>query len=494
MHNSIRRLLNVTLLSAVCFLIACDMSAAQTIGPGTYNLPEDGNIGEDNSIGSNTTVNVFENGVIGDGFEIGVDGVVNVDTVVNNIAGTMGTSVIRDGGVLNVSGGVNDFASATQGGTINVSGGSISDTASYFAASGTLSGGEVRSVVLRNGSNVSISGGSFRFVNELRASGQAQSFLAVSGGVFSDAFASRNVEFSGAGFRHNGNAVTGSFVFQSGDVLSGTLSDGNTFLIKDQFSAQLSNVSIVETAVPDIGDTNIVVDSNSSINSLRAGQHLTIVEGGELTGPFTSLGAEVDIQGGMINGHMEFGQSNVSMSGGEFDVIGTDIEIADDSTFQLSGGRLDALDVYGNSEFQMSGGVIEDLINIGSIENQPDQQSSFVRVSGGEILARLNVFEGNVFEVEAVEFFLDGVEIDLEVNSPLELLQRNGELLTGTFSDGNSFSFDLSEELSTNQFAPDFISSGATFRILQVAAIPEPSAGVLLLCFSGWIASKRKRR
>jgi len=96
--------------------------------------------------------------------------------------------------------------------------------------------------------------------------------------------------------------------------------------------------------------------------------------------------------------------------------------------------------------------------------------------------------EVNIF---GTEFFIDGILVDdlsLNESQILNLNSLGSFTLSGLFSDGSEFQFDINSFGSGSTF-----SSDAQLAIFRTAAIPEPTAFPLLVV-AGLLFSKRRCR
>ena len=279
-------------------------AAAQTV----INVPPS-SVDFDTPIGLNTTLNVFDGGVI------------------DFLTAMSGSTVNISGGSV---GRVRFTALADS--AVNISGGSVGGTFTALSGSAvTISGGSVgTSFTAFSGSTVNISGGSF--------------------GIGFTAEAGSDVELIGGAFKLNGADFAGSIItLQTDDVFTGTLQDGSPFIFYTGFSGgdQLNNVELTEVPLPDIDTTPIVVNAANpnGPHSLGVGQVLTLQDGGSLgagnvTGDdiaFHALGATLNIEGGVLGDFVNIAESTVNMSGGS---IGEFFDVFSGSTVNISGGSI----------------------------------------------------------------------------------------------------------------------------------------------------------
>jgi len=217
------------------------------------NVPPDPNIGDNGSIGSNTKLNLFDGGRIGESFEAGVpfgfsmnveinisggmvgDGFdANGGSTVNVSAGMIGRSFRANGGsTVNISGGVvGDAFRANGGSTVNISGGSVGHGFSSFFSEVNISGGSIgRSGEALEGSTVNISGGS----TGVEFNAYDRSTVNVSGGYLGgsfNAFPGSTTNISGGRVGQNFRAIDTAVVNVTGGVVEdGFTSSGDRTLV-----------------------------------------------------------------------------------------------------------------------------------------------------------------------------------------------------------------------------------------------------------------------
>jgi len=135
---------SATVTSVVCLSVIA-LSSFVTIGQAygqstILHIPPDPNIGDDQSIGAGTQLNLFDGGVIGSNFNDTIDFQLPVE--VNIFGGTVGTLFRANGGsTTNISGGsVGDRVHAFDGSTVNISGGSVGDFIAFNGSTVNLFG------------------------------------------------------------------------------------------------------------------------------------------------------------------------------------------------------------------------------------------------------------------------------------------------------------------------------------------------------------------
>ena len=344
--------MNVRVNLLAIFVLSICSTCAHAQFDTVINLPENpdspnpsgfsGNfIGDRQGISSNTQLNVSNGGSIGPLFDAGAEGVPSTNVEVNVSGGAVGNGFDAFGGsTVNISGGTvgNNFE-AFGGSTVNISGGVVD---SFFdAESGStvnISGGTVgRDFDARGGSTVDISGGTFG--NDFTAFGTVN----ISGGTFGndfDAFGSSTVNISGGEFLLNGSAIndiTSPFNLSEGDVFTGTLEDGSSFIFSTESSDFLTGVNLFETSTPTLDTTPQIINTASALRSLGTGQTLTVQFGGALGDSLTAIGATLNVESGSIGNGAEVANSEVNVSGGS---VGNDFSAFSGSTVNITEGTV----------------------------------------------------------------------------------------------------------------------------------------------------------
>ena len=285
-----------------------DVSVSEDIGgDGTttqLNISDGGSVGNNVSAESGSEINV-SGGTVGGSFDANSGSEINVSggtvggafdansgSEVNISGGSLGSNFnAQSGSVVNISGGtVGSLFDAESGSVVNISGGTLGTFTEAFSGSVVnISGGLIGDFFdAESGSVVNISGGTF-------------------GSTF-DALPESDVELIGGNFELNGTAFSGptiSLTEGEGDVFSGTLTDGSTFIFSDAASDTLSNVTLTSEVLPAVDVSPIVVATANPVGlsgGLRSGQTLTIVSGGEVAGDFEMIDATLNVEGGQLGG------------------------------------------------------------------------------------------------------------------------------------------------------------------------------------------------
>jgi hypothetical protein len=382
-----------------------------------------------------------------------------------NITGGLlesGFTALQDS-VMNISGGKVQGATA-EGGTINVSGGEVSANLNAHSDSHVnVSGGRVRELRAVDGSNVAISGGNFDTLNVVSGARAV-----IRGGNFGDDsfFAGPTVDFVGldfevdgvpiAGLETPGSEVTFS-ILTTNQLFTGTLSDGTPFAFRSNEEDGVNSVKLVRAGTMPAGPAVIEVPSDAAPGGVRAGQQLTLREGGRLRANFNAgRGSVVNIRGGTVEENFEAFAAAVNIEGGQ---VGNDFDAFTESEINIRGGNVGSnFDAYDGSEVNMSGGTLARLdaltgsqINMGGgkITQLQGENGSRTRWSGG-VIGTISVSGAtSTLAIHGVDFKLNGVPLaglgsegnSRQFNIPMT------SILTATLADGtpvvlgNGFNF-----------------------------------------------------
>ena len=465
---------------AVSLIFFCALSSvcAQPFST-ILNIPPDPDIGDSQSIASDTQLNLSAGGSIGAQFDAGASNGTSSNIEVNITGGTVG----------------DDFG-ARSSSTVNITGGTVGTSFRAFS-----------------GSVVNISGGAV-----------GDRFEAYSGGL---------LRISGNEFRLDGTIIDGletvgntiSFDLPSfGTVLSGTLEDGTPFAFSKRDADEIANgaLTLQAAALPAIGPTTIRVPSDPAPMGVRTGQTLIVdnggmvddyfraghgsavkILGGTVGNNFEAVGAQVDISGATVGRGFRAFRSTVNISEG---AAVTSIVAFSGSTVNISGGTIggslgasgSTVNIFGGSvgarstaasgssvnifdgdvgrrfvaksggTVNISGGRIGDLFEA--------KNGGIVNITGGEFGDFFKALSGSEINLFGTEFLLDGIDItsSLTMNVPLMINDRN-VTLSGVLHDGSPFSFDLN---SRSLRRGGFFDVRAT---LTVTLVPEPTSEVLVI-------------
>jgi len=163
-----------------------------------------------------------------------------------------------------------------------------------------------------------------------------------------------------------------------GDVFSGTLEDGSTFILNDQRGSgendSISNLVLSEVTLPEFAPSVVVDTPSQNLTArLRSGQTLTLRDGGVLGDSFESADAILNVEGGALGDSATIAQGTLNLSGG---TIGDGFLAVSDSTLNISGGRIGVQLNAVKSDVNISGG---------SIGNSFAAEQSEVNITGGNV-------------------------------------------------------------------------------------------------------------
>lgn len=289
---------------ALAAWVAPSSTSGQTIPAGTHDVPPLV-VGDNQSMGSNTTLNIYESGVVGQNFSAGLSGPLNHNLAVNLAGGVIGNGfTARNGAVVNVSSGsIGANATASIGSHLRLTGGTVGSGLNVSGA-------------------VEVDGGT---LSTVRVSGSGVlSVLAGLGGTVDSLSGTLNVS--------GGEVRTRNTMFGTVNVSGGKIAGG---LVMGQ-NAEL-NVSGGEVA-----GAYIYYYSNVKISGGKIGQGLRVVNASTL-----------QMTGGVIEQNFYVGSSSpVRLAGG---VVGDNIQ-KDAGTHRL---------VLIGSDFRLDGVPIANLTSDG---------------------------------------------------------------------------------------------------------------------------------
>jgi hypothetical protein len=444
----------------------------QSIGSDTQlNIKPGGNIGNFFSAGNATSANIEVNisgGVIGHDFlaQSGSQVSITGGFIGDNFRALSGSVVNIMGGNVGILHGI----SVSPGSTVNIMGGQVGQQGTASGGVLNISGGALGGNFLANtGSVVNISGGGIgsRFV------AWDGSTVNLSGGAIGESFRKEfgsAVTIIGGDFRSNGTSIAGldaegnevSFTFQPGSLLSGTLADGTPFAFNNepslygQFQPGDSffggTLKLRAATLPAIGPALTTVPTAPPPRGIRTGQTLIVSNGGSLEDNFNAgYGSTVIINGGVVGRNLEAVGSTVSITDG---TIGVGMNAYHGSVFAISGGTIEGY-------FEVNRGAIVNIAGGSFGTGLESHTDSVVYISGGSI--DNGFWASGATHLFGSQFILDGVDItsSLTPNVPFVIPDRD-VLLTGILTDGSSFDFDLNSTGATGQ---DYFLATATLTV-----------------------------
>lgn len=430
------------------------------------------------SIGSGTQVNMFQGGNIPSHFDAGTAVSTDSHTEVNVFGGTAGRFLDFFGGSqLNITGGtLGDFLQLHEDSSLNISGGSIGRFSdARFGSEVHISGGAIGRVFnAHEGSEVTILGGEYRLDGELIT-----------------------------GLQTIGDSL--QINLPNDSTLRGTLADGTPFVFigKDFDSFADGTLTLTLAEIPPIGPPLITSLDNLKTLGIRAGQTLIISGGGALPRHFNAgPGSMVHVQGGLVDTGFDAISAHVVISDGEIrgdfralngsiiDIYGgafsgkssahtgskvnflggtttsPDFQFTakEGSILNISDGSISSLVASAGSEVNISGGSIGfSHTEAGSFLAEGGSE---VSISGGSFVSPVQINSGSMVNLFGVSFEVDGFDLQsmLTRNVPFLITNRDASL-TGSFTDGTPFSFDLNTVSSPGQ---DFVDAGALLSVTLV--------------------------
>jgi len=267
MLSTIRRSCVTQSCLVVYLFISIEMAYSQFVT--IRNIPPDPNVSEFEWVGSDTQLNLIDEGIVGRFFSAGATDGTSSNVEVNIFGGMVGDFFsARTGSVVNISGGVvGRFFKARAGSEVNISGGDVHDR--FSARTGSeikISGGNVGGFFDADpGSRVDISGGAI--AGDFNA--WDGSVVNISGGTVGsrfEAFEGSVVNLIGRQFVLDSVDITDSlmldvpFTIRDRDVsLAGLLTDGSSFrfdlnsldeYLKDYFDPS-ATLTVTLTTVPE---------------------------------------------------------------------------------------------------------------------------------------------------------------------------------------------------------------------------------------------------
>jgi hypothetical protein len=432
----------------------------------------DGTIGNRMDVFRGAAVTVT-GGTIGEELEVHAGGTLNF---VNGELKRFGKALA---GTVNMSGGLARSFEVSSGAMFNITGGTVESD--FRAGSGSMvhiRGGFVRGQ-FEGGSNVQISGGRLGVSSDALPG----STITVTGGDLGDGFhifsgANVNVHggtsgdaltasgsslaFHGFDFELNGVPISGlanvgdSISIVAGNQLfTGTFGDGTPFAFLSSSEDDFANatVRLVRSSGPTITPTLIDVPIDPPPLGVRAGQTLTLHDGGTLPDNFNAgRGSVVNILDGTVGENFEAYAAAINIEGG---VIGQGFDAFADSQINVRGGSIGpGFEAYADSQVSIFGG-------------------SFISALTAESNSRIDIY--------GTKFFLNRVLIPS--GQPFRLDGLNGNL-NGLLADGSPFVW--------LQFQ-NFVHGAAE---VYVHVVPEPAVTTLIsvALVSPMITVRRARR
>ena len=230
-------------------------------------------------------------------------------------------------------------------------------------------------------------------------------------------------------------------------------------LIPVQLQAQT-----IDVAPGQIIDSTSAVPDGAVIN-LNGG---SIADDTDFTATNFPNGITLNVNAGTVGLDVDISNSNINIAGGQVALTATDIvegvNNIDNNTITITGGDVGSFfQVRGNSTLELSGGSLEGFGIIGSSASGVVTGGSFnitdvsgpLDISGGDFNT-FRVFSGGSVNLFGTDFAIDGVPITgLTLGQQFIVLDRN-VTLSGTLSDGSTFSNLLDPVTTGLDFDPEF--------------------------------------
>ncbi|MBB6429842.1 PEP-CTERM sorting domain-containing protein [Algisphaera agarilytica] len=342
-------------------------SSSQTLPSGTIDAPPMV-IGDSESIGANTTLNVYDAGVVGNFFKVGLINETTLNTELNISGGEVGRNLtVYSGGVVNMSGGIiGRTPSILRGAEFHLSGGTVGELFrarydSIFSMSGGYLG---KSATITTGNTVNISGG------EIDSSLQiSDGEVNITGGIIGNGFdAFTTVNMSGGVVGDQFTAKTGKRVYFSGGEI------GSSFLASAGSRVEISGGRVGNRFAAASGSNVYITGGTVGEDMLALSGSNVYISGGEIGIDFR-IGSQIDRA------------ANVWMSGGAIDIR---LSVLNGSSFRLSGGTV------GGGLYAHSGSNVE-IVGGDFRLNRSDYAGSTIDPSLGSGLFSGRLQDGSVF-------------------------------------------------------------------------------------------------
>ena len=229
--------------------------------------------------------------------------------------------------------------------------------------------------------------------------------------------------------------------------------------------------------------TSLFVSTGSTAQALQVidlipgdtiGNNTVIADGTTVNVQGGTIGLGVDLSNGLLNiesGNVALGANSIStgftnsnntvqVSGGN---VGGFFQLFNNTQLDVSGGQMESFGVFSGSTANITGGVVTRFPDIFS--------SGVVNISGGNVFS-VRVFAGGEVNFFGTEFFLDNQPIDLTLNQPIVITDRN-VTLSGTLQDGSPIETSLNTTFGGFFSAnPDGAAAGATVTVTLVPDLP----------------------
>ena len=252
------------------------------------------------------------------------------------------------------------------------------------------------------------------------------------------------------------------------------------FLLPIQLRAQSIDVAPGQI----INSTSAIPDG--AVINLNGG---SIADDTDFTAANFPNGITLNVNAGTVGLDIDISNSNINIAGGQVALSATDIvegvNNVDNNTISITGGEVGSFfQVRGNSSLELSGGSLEGFGIIGGAATGVVTGGSFniadisgpLDIYGGDFRT-FRVFTGGSVNLFGTDFAIDGVPIaGLTLGQQFVVGDRN-VTLTGTLSDGSTFSNLLDPVTTGLNFNPVFdeiLPGVAAFSATVTVTLVEP--------------------
>ncbi len=219
------------------------------------------------------------------------------------------------------------------------------------------------------------------------------------------------------------------------------------------------------------GETTYGVDVNSANASFSGGTIGSILS---VSGSIQSPGHAV-ITGGEVSTVSSNGYANVELSDG---FVTTVAKASGDSQIDITGGQIAKLRTE-------NGGTIN-LYDAQILGDVSAQFAGVINIWGGDIAGEFQVRMGGTINLYVQQLMLDGELVDLTLDEPYIITERDSILLNAILSDGSLLDITLNAMPISGE---DYFLPQST---LTVTLVPEPASLVLLSTGIGVLCLKRR--
>jgi hypothetical protein len=408
---------------------------------------------------SGQTLTLHDGGVLPKNFTAGEGSTVNV------LGGSVGDNFEAYASIVNVEGGTfsANFDALAQS-EIHFNGGQLASTLRAFASSTVeVTEGSIFRLYGESGSQIELSGG---VVGELEARGGSQAVW--NGGTALSVEVSTNGQLGiyGFDFRLDGVPIAGlgtegsSLLYNipANAILTGTLADGTPMILGPSFQGgtTIANGSLTlyqSAAAGPLLPQQYVINAPSPLQTLGAGQSLTLETGGKLAGGFIAgKGSNIRIAGGEVLGGFR----------------------AFDAKIAIHSGTIGAMTALSGTSLEIEGGVFGTGFEL--------LAGSQTTISGGVFPQQVAIHSGSVVDILGKSFLINGVPISqlTDIGDSFVLSQFSGQLLTATLHDGSVINWRLNQSAFNPRNPSSGIYNGA---VVTLHLVPEPTGLIIATVF-----------